>query len=171
MYLFVLSDNRVEQAAEAMGAISSTESVPILREYLSDPNRSVRETCEIALAKIDWDNSEEGRKQHAAAVSLDTTPCVCPSRALFSYCTHLATIEHIPRSILLLRLPVSCLDNRNLKMLRKHLYYHLKKDCLTQNSRSSRGTVRCLPCAISARRKRWMHSHVVSLTTALFSSK
>ncbi|KAN0087538.1 Armadillo-type fold [Tylopilus felleus] len=62
------------EAAEAMGAISSTESVPILREYLSDPNRSVRETCEIALAKIDWDNSEEGRKQHAAAVSLDTTP-------------------------------------------------------------------------------------------------
>lgn len=55
-----------------MGAISSTASVPILREYLSDPNRSVRETCEIALAKIDWDNSDEGRKHLAARGSADT---------------------------------------------------------------------------------------------------
>ncbi|KAG8214566.1 Deoxyhypusine hydroxylase, partial [Butyriboletus roseoflavus] len=69
----VLSDNRVGQAAEAMGAISSTMSVPILREYLSDPNRSVRETCEIALAKIDWDNSEEGRKHLAAATESPDT--------------------------------------------------------------------------------------------------
>ncbi|KAF8442951.1 armadillo-type protein [Boletus edulis BED1] len=62
------------EAAEAIGAISSATSVPILREYLSDPNRSVRETCEIALAKIDWDNSEEGRKHLAATESLDTVP-------------------------------------------------------------------------------------------------
>lgn len=45
-----------------MGAISSASSVPILRQYLSDPERTVRETCEIAIAKIEWDNSEEGRK-------------------------------------------------------------------------------------------------------------
>jgi len=61
------------EAAEAMGAISSTTSVPILREYLSDMNRSVRETCEIALAKIDWDNSEEGRKHLADRESQETT--------------------------------------------------------------------------------------------------
>lgn len=73
-----LSHNRAGQAAEAMGAISSTTSVPILREYLSDPNRSVRETCEIALAKIDWDNSEEGRKHLATIESPDTIPCVRP---------------------------------------------------------------------------------------------
>lgn len=76
-----LSDYRARQAAEAMGAISSTMSVPILREYLSDPNRSVRETCEIALAKIDWDNSEEGRKHLAVT---DTISCVCPFRFLSS---------------------------------------------------------------------------------------
>lgn len=80
----ILSDNRAGQAAEAMGAISSTASVPILREYLSDPNRSVRETCEIALAKIDWDNSEEGRKHLAAIESPDTLPCVCPFRLVVS---------------------------------------------------------------------------------------
>ncbi|CCM01533.1 uncharacterized protein FIBRA_03589 [Fibroporia radiculosa] len=50
------------EAAEAMGAISSPSSIPLLQKYLSDPERSVRETCEIALAKIDWDNSDEGRK-------------------------------------------------------------------------------------------------------------
>ncbi|KAF8842147.1 ARM repeat-containing protein [Paxillus ammoniavirescens] len=62
------------EAAEAMGAISSTACVPILREYLPDPDRSVRETCEIALAKIDWDNSEEGKKHVEAKGSSDTAP-------------------------------------------------------------------------------------------------
>jgi len=57
------------QAAEAMGAISSAFSLPILRKYLNDSNRSVRETCEIALAKIEWDNSEEGQRHHASALT------------------------------------------------------------------------------------------------------
>jgi deoxyhypusine monooxygenase len=55
------------QAAEAMGAISSKDSIPILRQYLHDSNRSVRETCEIALAKIEWDHSEEGRHEIGAS--------------------------------------------------------------------------------------------------------
>ncbi|KAF9483388.1 ARM repeat-containing protein [Pholiota conissans] len=54
------------EAAEAMGAISNPSSVPILNEFLADPQRSVRETCEIAVAKIEWDNSEEGKKHHAS---------------------------------------------------------------------------------------------------------
>lgn len=45
-----------------MGAISSSDSVPILKKYANDPNRSVRETVEIALDKIEWDHSEEGQK-------------------------------------------------------------------------------------------------------------
>lgn len=49
-----------------MGAISDPSSVPILKEFLTDPERSVRETCEIAMAKIEWDNSEEGKKHHAS---------------------------------------------------------------------------------------------------------
>ena len=44
-----------------MGAISSESSIQILKRYLNDPNRTVRETCEIALAKIEWDNSPEGK--------------------------------------------------------------------------------------------------------------
>ncbi|KAH7885301.1 armadillo-type protein [Phlebopus sp. FC_14] len=62
------------EAAEAMGAISSTTSIPILREFLTDSNRSVRETCEIALAKIDWDNSAEGKKHLAEKQSSDVLP-------------------------------------------------------------------------------------------------
>ena len=50
------------QAAEAMGAISDATSIPILKEFLADSERTVRETCEIAIAKIEWDNSEEGQK-------------------------------------------------------------------------------------------------------------
>ncbi|KAJ7695680.1 armadillo-type protein [Mycena rosella] len=61
------------EAAEAMGAISASASLPILKQYLADPNRSVRETCEIAIAKIEWDNSEEG-KQHAESLSDTTIP-------------------------------------------------------------------------------------------------
>jgi len=61
-------NSKNQQAAEAMGAISSSSSLTILREFLTDSNRSVRETCEIALAKIEWDNSPEGQK-HALALN------------------------------------------------------------------------------------------------------
>ncbi|TFY69898.1 hypothetical protein EVJ58_g132 [Rhodofomes roseus] len=57
------------EAAEAMGAISAPSSIPVLKQYLNDSNRSVRETCEIALAKIEWDNSEEGKKHWSSAAS------------------------------------------------------------------------------------------------------
>lgn len=51
-----------------MGAVSSASSIPVLKKYLNDPSRTVRETCEIALAKIEWDNSEEG-KRHRSSTS------------------------------------------------------------------------------------------------------
>ncbi|KAJ6559071.1 armadillo-type protein [Mycena vulgaris] len=61
------------EAAEAMGAISASASLPILKQYLADLNRSVRETCEIAIAKIEWDNSDEG-KRHAESLSDEAIP-------------------------------------------------------------------------------------------------
>jgi len=76
------------EAAEAMGAISAPSSVDILKPYLSDPERVVRETCEIAIAKIEWDNSEEGKKHSESAdpnlqryTSIDPAP---PSSRLLS---------------------------------------------------------------------------------------
>jgi len=62
------------QAAEAMGAISDPSSIPILKEFLTDPSRSVRETCEIAISKIDWDNSEEGRQHHTRLSDKSSLP-------------------------------------------------------------------------------------------------
>ncbi|KAI0726466.1 ARM repeat-containing protein [Fomitopsis betulina] len=77
------------EAAEAMGAISAPSSIPFLRKYLSDSDRNVRETCEIALAKIEWDNSEEGKKHQSTTAispeqiyaSIDPAP---PSSTLLS---------------------------------------------------------------------------------------
>jgi len=51
------------EAAEALGALSSGSSLPLLRTYLSDPSREVRETCEVAIGKIEYDHSEEGRNR------------------------------------------------------------------------------------------------------------
>lgn len=48
-----------------MGAISSPESLPVLRTFLNHSNVSIKETAEIAVAKIEWDNSEEGKAQRA----------------------------------------------------------------------------------------------------------
>jgi len=45
-----------------MGALSAQSAIPVLKAHLNDPNRSVRETCEIALAKIEWDASDEGQR-------------------------------------------------------------------------------------------------------------
>jgi len=80
-----------------MGAISSSSSLPILREFLTDSNRSVRETCEIALAKIEWDNSPEGQKHALAYDSSDNNPSFV---RLLSYplpVSLLLSIVHIPR--------------------------------------------------------------------------
>ena len=60
----------IAQAAEAMGAISSASSLPVLKKYLNDTNRSVRETCEIAIAKVEWDHSDEGQR-HLASTTIE----------------------------------------------------------------------------------------------------
>ncbi|KAF8817029.1 ARM repeat-containing protein [Phlegmacium glaucopus] len=61
------------EAAEAMGAISDSSSIPVLKEFLADSERAVRETCEIAIAKIEWDNSTEGQK-HISSINESTIP-------------------------------------------------------------------------------------------------
>ncbi|KAJ9119196.1 hypothetical protein QFC22_003688 [Naganishia vaughanmartiniae] len=52
------------EAAEALGALSSLQSLDLLKRYKGDESRSVRETCEIAVAKIEWDHfTDEGRQR------------------------------------------------------------------------------------------------------------
>lgn len=53
------------EAAEALGALSSESSLPLLRKYLKDDSREVRETCEVAIGKIEWDHSDEGKKKQS----------------------------------------------------------------------------------------------------------
>ncbi|KAL5482884.1 LIA1 [Sanghuangporus weigelae] len=76
------------EAAEAMGAIGSASSIPVLKEFLQDSNISVRETCEIAIARIEWEQTDEGRRQREVKdeelqtyTSIDPAP---PTSALLS---------------------------------------------------------------------------------------
>ncbi|BGP00823.1 Deoxyhypusine hydroxylase [Rhodotorula toruloides] len=64
------------EAAEAMGAIGSEEALPALRKYLKHENPAIRETCEIAVDKIVFDNSEEGKKAEP-----NQYPCIDPAPA------------------------------------------------------------------------------------------
>ncbi|ORX51620.1 ARM repeat-containing protein [Hesseltinella vesiculosa] len=51
------------EAAEALGAISSEDALPYLEKYLHDPCEAVAETCELALAKIRYDNDPANQKE------------------------------------------------------------------------------------------------------------
>lgn len=52
------------EAAEALGALGFSENLDILREFLNREGEdiSVKDTCEIAIDRIEWENSEQ-RKQ------------------------------------------------------------------------------------------------------------
>ena len=52
------------EAAEGLGALGFPDSLDILKEFMNRDGEdvSVKETCEFALARIEWENSEE-RKQ------------------------------------------------------------------------------------------------------------
>ncbi|KAJ3163523.1 hypothetical protein HDU86_000104 [Geranomyces michiganensis] len=77
------------EAAEAMGAIGLEESLPILTRYRdNDASRAVRETCVLAIEKIEHDNAKkagEGKdatktqQEHSEAspyTSVDPAPAV-----------------------------------------------------------------------------------------------
>jgi hypothetical protein len=44
--------------------------LPLLRKYTTDPAREVRETCEIAVGKIEFDHSEEGKARQQKWVTV-----------------------------------------------------------------------------------------------------
>ena len=53
------------EAAEALGALGSLESLQLLRK-LRDAGEEVlvvRETCEIAVARIEWEHSQAGKER------------------------------------------------------------------------------------------------------------
>lgn len=50
------------EAAEALGALSDEESLDVLRYMRDDENEVtvVRETCDIAVGRIEWEHSGKG---------------------------------------------------------------------------------------------------------------
>ncbi|KAK3338352.1 Deoxyhypusine hydroxylase [Neurospora tetraspora] len=53
------------EAAEALGALGNAESLSVLQKYLNREGEdvSVKETCEIAIDRIEWENSEQRRQE------------------------------------------------------------------------------------------------------------
>ncbi|KAJ1346050.1 Deoxyhypusine hydroxylase [Parelaphostrongylus tenuis] len=59
--LCLSSENRTvrHECAEALGAIATDECISILQQYIDDPERVVRESCEVALDMADYENTGE----------------------------------------------------------------------------------------------------------------
>ncbi|KAH7337086.1 deoxyhypusine hydroxylase, partial [Rhizoctonia solani] len=83
------------EAAEALGALSAESAIPLLEKYLTCSERTVRETCEIALDKIKWDATPEGKAANQLAkekkvqgtaqfTSVDPAPAVSHSKLVSS---------------------------------------------------------------------------------------
>lgn len=71
----VLKDKKQEamvrhEAGEALGAIGSPEVLNVLREYSSDPQIEVAETCQLALQRIQWLNEKSSQESK----NLSTNP-------------------------------------------------------------------------------------------------
>ncbi|KAK9461186.1 armadillo-type protein [Lipomyces oligophaga] len=52
------------EAAEALGAIGDEKSLPLLKKYLTDdPLEVIRQTCELAVARIEWEHSRNSKEE------------------------------------------------------------------------------------------------------------
>lgn len=53
------------EAAEAIGALGDQSSLDLLKQRRDDPEEEevVKETCDIAIERIEWEHSEAGRKE------------------------------------------------------------------------------------------------------------
>lgn len=89
------------EAAEALGAIGDTGSLEVLREFRDRVGEQVvvKETCEIAVKRIEWENSEERKKEklrQSDFASIDPAPPMEQS----------ASVESLEKSLLDTKLPL-----------------------------------------------------------------
>ncbi|PMD36010.1 putative Deoxyhypusine hydroxylase [Hyaloscypha variabilis F] len=89
------------EAAEALGAIGDTGSLDVLREFRDRAGEQVvvKETCEIAVARIEWENSEEGKAEklkQSDFASIDPAPPMDQAES----------IESLEKSLLDTKLPL-----------------------------------------------------------------
>jgi deoxyhypusine monooxygenase len=66
------------EAAEALGAIGEEGSLGVLREMRDDVSEVevVRETCEIAVARIEWENGDGKKGEQLKNRSVHTGICM-----------------------------------------------------------------------------------------------
>ncbi|KAL3418499.1 deoxyhypusine hydroxylase [Phlyctema vagabunda] len=77
------------EAAEALGALGDLDSLEILRQLrdLEGEVDVVRETCELAVARIEWENSEERKAEklrQSDFASIDPAPPMDQSQSIES---------------------------------------------------------------------------------------
>ena len=65
--------NSKSQAGEAIGAMGIAKGEPILRQHTTDAVREVRETCELALDRLQWLRESKERDDAAAQRDGDKT--------------------------------------------------------------------------------------------------
>lgn len=80
----VLKDEQTQQcmvrheAAEALGALGDRDSLQLLEQYhKEDPLLEIRQTCELAIERIKWENSDSAKSeklQTSAYSSIDPAP-------------------------------------------------------------------------------------------------
>lgn len=90
------------EAAEALGAIGHDSQLDILREYRDrkGENVAVKETCEIAIDRIEWENSEERKAEKLRARCVHFGLLLANNgaymRFLTSSCSDFASIDPAP---------------------------------------------------------------------------
>lgn len=66
------------EAAEALGALGDVGSLPVLEKYFKeDPLLEIRQTCELAIGRIKWQNADGSKKeqlQESLYSSIDPAP-------------------------------------------------------------------------------------------------
>ena len=109
-FLRVVIEDREEdamcrhEAAEALGALSDVGSLTLLKERRNDASEEevVRETCDIAIERIEWENSEAGRQEKLKKsdfASIDPAPPLAAT-------TTTPSIHDLERSLLDTSLPL-----------------------------------------------------------------
>lgn len=109
-YLRTVIEDRQEdamcrhEAAEALGALGDASSLDLLRERRDDTSEDevVRETCDIAIERIEWEHSEAGRTEELKQsdfVSIDPAPPLAAS-------TSTPSISDLQHSLLDTSLPL-----------------------------------------------------------------
>lgn len=66
--------NLVSLPAEALGAIGGEDARKVIEEFIADPCVEVRETCEIALSRVNWITSGETVESNNPYQSVDPSP-------------------------------------------------------------------------------------------------